>query len=104
MKKLIPIILICTFFILSGCNKTTTEKEAIMVNGTIYFKSEKQIDVDTSTLQKISTITHITDANKLPKKDDQGNRKEFLNSNIFKHTETSVILEYNGYTLFTSKS
>ncbi len=103
MKKILIYVLLFTCLIsVVGCTKNTKEEEAmIMVNGKLYTKSKNVIDLDTNSLIEIGKIANIVNSTELPQKNNQANRKDFLNATIFENTADSVILEYNGYTLFT---
>lgn len=80
MRKILIFVLLFTYLIsTAGCTSNLKEKEAtIMINGQLYAKSKKEIDLDTNNLTEISKIDSVVDSTELPKKIIKRFVKNFL--------------------------
>lgn len=100
MKKLGLFFILVTFLLLTGCDDN---RLCVKYEDKIYYQSDKMIDLDTDSLIKLGTIESATKDFKKPEKNNEANSSVLIGKNIYQNSDNSIIIDYDGYTLFEAK-
>ena len=81
-------------------NQYASTEILVKFDGVLYGKSYAMIDYAGGT-EKIGVIDKLIDEDYVPKLDNETNREEILNAEVYNKTEDSIVLLYNNeYVLF----